>query len=114
MSRAVADLETRQRTIYALLDEQGGTLYIGATTDLRRRLREHRARAVWWTFVHTVETVATRSTLVDALELEAYLIHSCHPRFNIQHAISANASRQHRILARHGFTQETWLEALHV
>lgn len=83
----MGDLARKPHVVYVLQDCQEGTLYVGMTSDLPRRLREHRTRSRFWGLVTNVWTqnVTNRAT---ACEVELDLIAACAPAFNVQGQVS--------------------------
>ncbi len=59
--------------VYILASRPGGAIYIGATSDLRRRLEQHRAKVVGHTARYGITTLVwfeTHADLYAALERE--------------------------------------------
>lgn len=85
--------------VYRLFDADGALLYVGCTTDLRRRMMNHRCDRSWFSEVvelHT-EPYPSRS---EALRGERAAIDSEHPRHNVhpleQGRRIAEATRRYR------------------
>jgi predicted GIY-YIG superfamily endonuclease len=82
--------------LYRLRDRGGALLYIGITTDLKRRLREHAKSKPWWPDVATVETEAHVGYGV-AEQAEWLAIRQEEPRWNhIGRTRFAEASERNR------------------
>lgn len=68
--------------VYAAFDSSDGVLYVGVTSNVNRRLTEHRSKP-WWPMVAAVET--SRALPRDAAyALERSLIRKHSPEFNTQ------------------------------
>lgn len=77
--------------VYKLYASDGEPLYIGVTSDLHRRMREHRRQALWWGWV--ARSVIVRYPSRQAAELaEAAAIASEGPAFNVK--VPRSALRQ--------------------
>lgn len=68
--------------IYLLIDAFETVLYVGASRDYCRRVREHRRRS-WWDEVALVE-VYEQPTWPAALASERRVIHALTPIYNVQ------------------------------
>lgn len=68
--------------LYRIWGECGELLYIGETSDITRRLREHSKRQPWWHEVrgHTHEPFQNEA---EALKAELHAIRTENPRYNI-------------------------------
>lgn len=77
-------------------DRDGRCLYIGCTTDLRRRLMAHKGNKPWFGDVWQLE-VETFPSQAEALAAEAVAIAAAEPIYNYQHTPKANAPRPYLI-----------------
>lgn len=69
--------------VYRLYSADDEPLYIGVTSSLCRRMKEHRRSALWWRWV--ARSVITRyPTRAEAEAAEAAAIRDEHPVFNRQ------------------------------
>lgn len=69
--------------VYNVLDEYGQCIYIGATRDVPRRMREHSSRARWWPLAASVDVFP----MIDwhqALHVERGMLKQINPPFNQQ------------------------------
>ena len=69
--------------VYALVDVSGTAIYVGATRELSRRVREHATTQPWWPLVKTIESYP-QPTWSLALYVERGLIRALSPEFNRQ------------------------------
>lgn len=73
-------------TVYASFDADNTSLYVGQTTRLDTRLREHARDHAWWqqaAYMHHCEVATAR----DATNVERMMIGMFHPAHNIRHNI---------------------------
>lgn len=75
---------TKPHTVYSLWNDQGECLYVGRTTNLRRRLQQHARQVAWWPSVEYMQKIEI-SNLTDANTVERALIRSYKPMHNIRH-----------------------------
>lgn len=70
--------------VYVLRAPRRVVLYVGVTSNPRRRMREHRASKPWW---HKVAQVGWMEfpTRAAALAAESYLIGWLRPPYNVAH-----------------------------
>lgn len=71
--------------VYRCFDESGRLLYIGYSSDLPRRARQHDAGTEWWPTVAKLRVQVFRTAL-EATAAERAAIENEGPAFNIQHA----------------------------
>lgn len=71
--------------VYIAYGAAGEVLYIGRSTNVRRRLTQHRlCRASWWKDAATVRVIAGL-TYDEAVAIEQACIEAGGPRDNVQH-----------------------------
>ena len=68
------------RCVYFLADDEGNVVYIGKTSDLRNRLKEHRKEKSF-TSIHYISFRQDE----DMERVETGLIRKCDPRLNRTH-----------------------------
>lgn len=72
-------------TLYRAYNSDGDLLYVGATIDISKRLRDHRHRgSSWWSEVATVK-IEHFATSEELLEAEKFAIMTEGPRDNEVH-----------------------------
>jgi excinuclease UvrABC nuclease subunit len=90
---------TEQTYLYEAYDAFGNLLYVGITNDLKRRLKEHRFSAKWWTQQTEIKHTLYPSRY-EAKEQESRVIADRSPGFNIaetdKHAEAVRLSWQKR------------------
>lgn len=97
------------RYVYKHYAATGELLYVGLTSDMRRRQRNHEQRTEWWPFVERVTQIGPlRADL--ATELELRLIRACRPVFNVRH--NGRSIVQHAADAALGEPVEQWATRL--
>lgn len=70
-------------TVYQHVDRDGAVLYVGCSSNLDKRARQHATGSAWWPQVAAVETVRQFDERADALACEADLIDEGRPPNNI-------------------------------
>lgn len=73
----------RRHAVYRFFDERGRLLYVGRTSDLRRRTYEHARSQPWWREVQAMQ-FALYATPDEAADEESYAINDESPRYNKQ------------------------------
>ena len=69
--------------VYQLFCDHGALIYVGVATDVRRRLKQHRATKAWWPEVFSVAAYLFPSR-EHALMVEAARIREgVSPRYNV-------------------------------
>ena len=66
--------------VYRCFDAEGTLLYIGATTNLRRRINAHRSSTPWWSEVHEVIPQAVEEG--TQYDVECFAILDEDPKYN--------------------------------
>lgn len=89
---------TTNHYVYRYLDAEGNTLYVGCTTDLARRERQHKAEKAWFPLVASVmaDVFVSRD---DALAFEKEKIEQIQPPHN---QIYTERARKPRHMRREG------------
>jgi predicted GIY-YIG superfamily endonuclease len=82
-------------SLYRFYDENNELLYVGITNNLPARIKEHADEKTWWPLVTTIH-VTHISDRKDARLLEATVIRTEHPRYNLHH----NEPEEDEILVR--------------
>lgn len=77
--RRIAHLPT---DVYRVYDECGHLLYVGVSTNVFYRMREHKAYAEWWPLANS-GTVARYENRYMARKVEALAIRDESPVFNV-------------------------------
>jgi predicted GIY-YIG superfamily endonuclease len=77
-------------------------LYVGVTSDFRRRIDEHATYKRWFRFVERF-TLEPHPTLIEAEAAERAAIMSERPVFNIAHNDAGAEGRQRRFWDRYGW-----------
>jgi excinuclease UvrABC nuclease subunit len=67
--------------LYRVYDVVGRLLYVGISTDARRRIRQHRRTKSWAGLLYRVD-VERHRTRAEALREEQHVIQTEHPLFN--------------------------------
>src|SRR5699024_924217 len=75
--------EKKPHQVYVLKDKAGAVLYVGVTSNLKARVKDHRTRKPWWGDVAETTTSAPMPW-VDALNLEEHLIRELSPLHNVR------------------------------
>lgn len=73
--------DVRTHYLYRFFDAAGMLLYVGITSDMGSRLRQHRVDKDWWPDVHS-QTVEDAPSRADVLFMEARAILKEHPQHN--------------------------------
>jgi predicted GIY-YIG superfamily endonuclease len=98
---ALARVSSGTPVLYWFTDDER-VLYVGMTSDLQRRIREHRHTKKWWHRVRVIHWVPQPS--VDAaLRAEVAAIKTLRPIYNQQHR-EANALLDLLDMFIHGYT----------
>ena len=71
----------RRPVVYAMFDEGGDLLYVGATNTPAYRWTQHRRTQPWWPTVHRI-AVAAMSDRHEAHVWEGRIIGRLQPRYN--------------------------------
>lgn len=82
----------RQDTVYELFSTDATPLYVGSSSNLRKRLQVHRRDKPWWPDVAFMATHAPMDHL-DALDLERQRIGVLMPKHNTQSNPAVNIDR---------------------
>lgn len=75
-------IECDQPCVYVLSDIADRAIYVGASRDVERRVKEHQGKP-WWQLVAGVEVYPQQDWEL-ALYVERNLIHKLSPEFNVQ------------------------------
>lgn len=69
-------------SVYIVIDKADNPIYVGASRDVNRRLREHKSRD-WWHLARKIE-IYEQPDWEIALYVERNLIRRWSPEFNVQ------------------------------
>jgi len=72
--------------VYSLWNEEGDCLYIGVTTNLRRRFQQHARLAAWWPEASRYQPIELTNP-IDARTVERALIRAYKPLHNTRHML---------------------------
>lgn len=90
--------------VYVCLDADRQPLYVGCTTDVKRRMKEHRGYRAPWVAEVAHQFVTEFPTRAEALAAETERIQSLRPLWNRRH--NPRAIRLSTALARHEWITE--------
>jgi len=104
-AKTVPEIDWRNRpAVYRCYDADGVLLYVGRTTNVKRRMNDHRTRkggevAAWWRYLARV-SIKLFPTLEAASEAESLAIETEAPRFNLRHRFHSIESEPARVSLR--------------
>lgn len=78
--------------VYRVYDRDGALLYVGATVNVFKRMREHKRYARWWPLADEA-SVTTYEDRTMARHVEAVAIRDERPRFNVTRELSEECPR---------------------
>jgi predicted GIY-YIG superfamily endonuclease len=81
-----ANAPTVRLELYRCFDKRGHLLYVGLSTNARRRANEHRREKPWWGEVYRTEIDVLTLARHHALRVEAETIRDERPKYNSHHS----------------------------
>lgn len=88
---------TREWQIYRAFNAAGELLYVGQTSDMPGRMRNHRSSTPWWGEVDTVACSPAGVTREEAVEAERIAIRREEPRYNVQLSVPRQIMESFRL-----------------
>ena len=88
--------------VYQVIDEQGGTLYVGITCDIKQRMSQHKRESSWWQ-KHATITYDTYPSRREAMAAESLIIETLNPPYNIVGTVRFSESMKASHLRRRRF-----------